>query len=526
MKKRVLLINPPYPMEELPTPPFGLMSLAAYLLGKGCEVMIDDYIVNPFSRRRVRGILREFRPDVIGSTGVTMNINAALSILKDYREESPGTPVVMGGPHVTFDAGSILSENGFVDYVVRGEGEETFAELLDCLDDPSALPGISGISYRGDGAVVHNQTRDFIKDINVLPFPARHLVQLSKYKALGMPLNMLTSRGCPYECIFCVGSRMIGRKVRYFGAERVVDEFEMLSKMGFKQVNFVDDLFTSNRKRCTLICEEIIRRGIKHPWTAFARVDTVNRELLRVMKAAGCFMLCFGIESGVQEILDGIKKKTTLEKIRNAMNICDEVGVEPMGSYIMGLPGETPDTIRRSMEFARNFGPNHGFHVLAPFPGTEVREKAESYGIKILSSDWDRYDANQVVCETATLSREEMERIVRELNSKANSRLFEAIHKQKKGEVLSREEEEMISILNSFVFSLKMISDELVENYSSVETNGSGVQRFIEYVTKSSGFDGNMVSKELERLFRLGCLTNSDGSEGCRISWSSLPRMN
>ncbi len=526
MKKRVLLINPPYPMEELPTPPFGLMSLAAYLLGKGFEVMIDDYIVNPFSRQRVRGIVREFRPDVIGSTGVTMNINAALSILRDYREESPGTPVMMGGPHVTFDAGSILSENGFIDYIVRGEGEETCVELLDSLDDHAALRGISGLSYRSDGAVAHNETRDFIRDISILPFPARHLVQLSKYKALGMPLNMLTSRGCPYECIFCVGSRMVGRKVRYFDVERVVDEFEMLSKMGFRQINFVDDLFTSNRKRCTLICEEIIRRGITHPWTAFARVDTVNKELLRIMKAAGCFMLCFGIESGVQEILNSIKKKTTLEKIRNAVKICNEVGVEPMASYIMGLPGETPDTIRRSMEFARNLCTNYGFHVLAPFPGTEVRDKAESYGIKILSSDWDRYDANQAVCETASLSHQEMERIVGEFNSTANSRLFETIRKQKRGEALSVEEEDMISTLNSFVFNLKMIGDELVENYSSGETNGFGVQRFIEYVIKNSGFDGNMVSGEVERLFRLGCLTKSDHGDGCRISWSSLPCLN
>src|SRR3990172_8982918 len=148
MKKRILLINPPYPMEELPTPPFGLMSLAAYLLEKGFEVIIDDYIVNPYSRARVRRMVREFKPDGIGSTGVTMNIKAALRILGAYGEESPDAAIMMGGPHVSFDAQAILSENDFIDYIIRGEGEETCDELLNNLDDGAAHRGIRGISYR------------------------------------------------------------------------------------------------------------------------------------------------------------------------------------------------------------------------------------------------------------------------------------------------------------------------------------------------------------------------------------------
>ena len=520
MKKRILLINPPYPMEELPTPPFGLMSLAAYLLEKGFEVIIDDYIVNPYSRARVRRMVREFKPDVIGSTGVTMNIKAALRILGAYGEESPDAAIMMGGPHVSFDAQAILSENDFIDYIIRGEGEETCDELLNNLDDGAAHRGIRGISYRENGVVIHNEKRDFIRDINILPYPARHLVQLSKYKALGMPLNMLTSRGCPYECIFCVGSKMVGRRVRYFDVKRVVDEFEMLSKMGFKQINFVDDLFTSNRKRCILICEEIMRRGIKHTWTAFARVDTVNEELLRIMKSAGCTMLCFGVESGVQEILNSIKKKTTLEKIREAMKVCVEAGIEPMASYIMGLPGETPETVRQSMDFARTLCANYGFHILSPFPGTEVRDKAESYGIRILTSDWDKYDANQAVCETVSLKRHQIDRIVAEFNKGVNSSLYDAVQKQKRGETLSEEYQRMISTLNSFVFNLKMVNDELVEHYSAKDTNGTGVAQFIEFVIANSGFDKDLVAYEVERLFRLGCLTNSVHQGEARFSWT------
>ncbi len=402
--KKILLINPPYPMEESPSPPFGLMSLGAYLVKNGFVVKIEDYIVTPYSPDRIRKTLREFRPEVIGATGVTMNINRALAILKECRREYPGATIVMGGPHVTFDAMNILSQNEYIDFIVRGEGELTSVELFSNLERPETFSGIRGISYRANGTVVHNEMREFIPDINILPYPARDLVQIGKYRALNLPLNMVTSRGCPFECIFCVGSRMVGRKVRYFDTMRVVDEFEMLSKMGTRQINIVDDLFTSNRKRCTAICDEIIRRGIRQDWTAFARVDTVSPELLAAMKAAGCTMLCFGIESGNQEILDLVKKKITLEKIEKAIAMCREAGIVPMASYIMGLPGETPETVRQTMEFAKNLCNSYGYHILAPFPGTEVREKAEQYGMRILTSDWDQYDANRSVCESISPS--------------------------------------------------------------------------------------------------------------------------
>ncbi|MGW8321613.1 MAG: B12-binding domain-containing radical SAM protein, partial [Thermodesulfobacteriota bacterium] len=241
---------------------------------------IEDCIVQPHSVERLRENLNTFRPDVVGATAVTMNVKAALRILGDYKEEQPGLITLMGGPHVTFDAERILSENAFVDCIVRGEGEVTCTKLLEALDSRASLEEIEGISYRSNGAVVHNPDRPFIKDINVLPFPAVDLVPLSKYRAMGFPITMVTSRGCPHECIFCVGRRMVGRRVRYFDVKRVVDEFETLSRMGFPVICIVDDLFTANKARCLEICEEILRRGISHLWSAFSRVDTVSEELL------------------------------------------------------------------------------------------------------------------------------------------------------------------------------------------------------------------------------------------------------
>lgn len=306
---KVLLINPPYPFEETPTPPFGLASLAGYLREQNIDVRIEDYIVTPYSMEKVRKILDEYQPDVVGATAVTMNVKTALKIISDYKKTDPGLITVMGGPHVTFDAEAILSDHKYVDYIVRGEGEITFHEMLQQLEAKSSIEDCMGISYRQNGRTIHNPPRPLIKDINILPYPARDLLPISKYKALSFVLSLSTSRGCPYNCIFCVGQRMVGHKVRYFSVKRVIDEFEMLAKHGFIRINIVDDLFTANKRRCMEICDEIIRRGIKQEWAAFARVDTISPPLLAKLKEAGCVSLCFGIESGCQRSSTPSRKK-------------------------------------------------------------------------------------------------------------------------------------------------------------------------------------------------------------------------
>ena len=221
---KVLLINPPYPFEESPTPPFGIISLAAYLEREGVEVLVEDYIVQPYSRERAREALAAYRPDVVGSTAVTMNVKRALSILRDYKEENPDVVTVMGGPHVSFDAEAILGGHPFLDYIVRGEGEITFTEMLRALQAGSSLEGVEGISLRTGGAVstiprgrsfptsTCCRTRRAISSPSPLPGAGLshkhgHLARLSQ------------------QVHFCVGSRMVGRKVRYLDVQRVVDEF-------------------------------------------------------------------------------------------------------------------------------------------------------------------------------------------------------------------------------------------------------------------------------------------------------------
>ena len=154
---KVLLVNPAYPFEEFPTPPFGLMSLAAYLLEKGFEVRIEDYIITHYSKDRVADVLKEYNPDVVGATSVTMNVKTALKVLQDYKQERPEIITVMGGPHVTFDAENILRDNSHVDFIVRGEGEVTFTELLEVMESRSPLGHVRGISYRDDARIFHNE---------------------------------------------------------------------------------------------------------------------------------------------------------------------------------------------------------------------------------------------------------------------------------------------------------------------------------------------------------------------------------
>ena len=247
------------------------------------------------------------------------------------------------------------------------------------------------------------QTRAFMEDLNALPMPARHLLPLSRYQALGFPISMITSRGCPYQCIFCQGRRMVGSRVRQRSAIAVVDEMENILSYGITRINIADDLFVSDKQKVREVCGEIRRRGLHFAWSAFARVNTVDKETLEIMRDTGCDAVSFGVESGNQEMLDRIKKKITLDQVRKAVALCREVGLVVHCSFIVGLPGETHQTLADSKAFAETLGDYYGYHLLAPFPGTTVREKVAEYDLEILTDDWTQYDANKAIVRTKAL---------------------------------------------------------------------------------------------------------------------------
>ena len=343
-----------------------------------------------------------------------MSVDHALAVLDQVKSLDPSITTVLGGPHATFCATDILQSAPQVDVVACGEGDRTLVALAQTIENRGSLMMVPGIAFR-EGRTITTTALPPLADLNELALPARHLIPLGRYRALGMPVSMTTSRGCPFKCIFCVGRKMVGARVRYRDPIRVVDEMESLSTLGFHQINLADDLFTANVDHCLAVCNEILDRGLKIAWTSFARVDTVPRQVLEKMHQAGCTTISFGVESGSPEMLKRIKKGITVDQVVQAVTRCRDCGIDPHASFILGLPGETPATLAQTLAFGERLkamGVNHGFHILAPFPGTDVRECIDEYDLQILSDDWRQYHANRAIIRTAGVEPETMDAIV------------------------------------------------------------------------------------------------------------------
>jgi radical SAM superfamily enzyme YgiQ (UPF0313 family) len=412
---RVLLINPYYPLSETPSPPLGLAYLASALSEAGEEVRVLDLVVYPYSQSMLQTLIEDFNPQVAGITAVTMTFDHAIGVIEDIKRIDPDILTVMGGPHVSFCARQTLNAYPQLDVIGLGEGERTIVELVRAANNSRAWAGVDGIAYRKGRQICFTKKRQPIAKLDDLPVPDRRLLPLGRYRALGMPISLTTSRGCPHKCIFCVGRKMVGARVRYRSAGKIVDELEYLNSLNFHQINIADDLFTANKNHCNAVCDEIIKRGLQLKWTSFARVDTISDAVLVKMKAAGCSAVSFGIESANPQILETIKKGITLKQVEDAVDMCRRAGIMPFASFILGLPGETPQTIKETMEFGnrlKKLGLSFGFHLLAPFPGTEVRENSEQYGIKILTDDWSQYHANRAIVETPTVDHHTLDEIV------------------------------------------------------------------------------------------------------------------
>lgn len=462
-----LLINPPYPFTESPIMPLGLSYIAAVLEKNGFEVQVLDLLVSQYSEDKLYRHMAEFRPEVVGVTAVTMNYPISSNILRLCKRFDENVITVIGGPHVTFCAEQTLREAPWIDIVVRGEGEYTMLDIV----RGKKLPEIEGLVFRkGDGMVITSD-RPWIENLDELPFPARHLFPLSKYRAFGAGGSLISGRGCPFNCIFCAGHRMTGRRVRLRNPKLVVDEIQLVQELGFRVIHVEDDLLTLNHAHVYAICDEIVNRGLKIEWNAFSRVDTVDRELLRKMKQAGCFGLVYGVESGNQEILDRAKKKITLEKVRQAVALTKETGMKALASFILGLPGETKDTMRQSYDFARQLGTSC-FHVLAPFPGTEVREKAEEYGITILTDEWSKYDANRAVTATPDAGAREVAEILRQYYNEIRRYVSYQKAQAREGKLSDAEMQEVrLRSQRRFVWSL--LKNDCIENLGPLEIGES-----------------------------------------------------
>jgi radical SAM superfamily enzyme YgiQ (UPF0313 family) len=295
--------------------------------------------------------------------------------------------------------------------VVIGEGERTLVELARAVGEDNGIHHVSGLAFADGGRVIKTSARPLIDNLDKLPLPRRELLPMARYRALDTPCTVITSRGCPYSCIFCSGHRMFGPRIRFRSPGLVVDEIERLQRdFGLARINIVDDTFTLNHNHARAVCEEMLKRSLKLKWSVFARVDRIDEDLARLMQGAGCEWVLFGVESADEGILKTIKKGATPEDVRRGVRIAAAAGINVFNSFILGLPGESPETARKTLAFGdelyQEYGAKYGFHMLSPLPGTEIYERAKDYGIRILSRNWARYNANEPITETATMSPE------------------------------------------------------------------------------------------------------------------------
>jgi anaerobic magnesium-protoporphyrin IX monomethyl ester cyclase len=388
-----------------PNLPIGLAYLAAVIEKAGYELKVFDCPALEIDLKTLGAKLASFEPDVVGITSVTPMIESTLLTARLAQENCPNATVVLGGPHATFMDSQILSEHPEVDVIVRGEGEQTMLDLLQNLFQSGDLQAVLGISFRKNGQVIRTPNRPFIQNLDELPRPAYHYFALKKYQFFGKTvLPILTSRGCPFQCSYCVSSRMVGKAFRARDPNLVVDELEWLKNVhDAGAFSFYDDAFTYDMQRAITICEEIKKRNIGVPWDCQTRVDRISKEILVKMRDADCQLVSFGAESGCQAILDSVNKKTTIEQNEKAVKLAKDVGLSVAMSVIIGYPGETVDTLRQTFDFIRRTKPDYVYLCLAtPYPGTALRSALEELGWP-MSSDWSRYDMQGPVFENPSL---------------------------------------------------------------------------------------------------------------------------
>lgn len=517
---KIALIATPYPLEEAPSPPLGLTYAAAACEASGATVRIFDFIVSRYSPEKLAALLDAFSPDVVGAGPVTMNFSDAARIIRDAKRHNPDIITMMGGPHVSFDIRSTFENLPELDLIVVGEGEQTLMELVPVFDNRNAWRTIKGIAFRYDGEIVITETRELIHDLDALPLPARHLLPISRYQALGFPVSIITSRGCPNKCIFCLGRRMVGYKGRFRDASLVVDEIELILSYGFTRINVADDLFTANKERVKALCGEIKKRGVNFTWSAFARVNTVDLETLTIMRDAGCDCVSFGIESGNPEMLKRVRKGITLNQARRAVQYCKEADILPHASFMVGLPGETQETLEETQRFANELNIPYGYHFFAPFPGTTAREEIENYDLTILTNNWSLYDANRPVVKTSKVDPEQMISFVAEYD-RIQAVLWEETENHCREGTCTDHEYLLVEGRRKMNLVYKVLAEDIIEETSCVLKDGiNPVELLSASIADKTGTDNAFTLRVIKNFFDMGYLRHETINGSYRYYWT------
>jgi anaerobic magnesium-protoporphyrin IX monomethyl ester cyclase len=419
--KKVLLIEPPFQRFsgfKCDWFPLGLGYIAAVLKNNGLEVSIynadfhtapqylsyskllgksDNYsnaLSNPSHSvwAEVAGVINAERPDVVGISIKTVKLKAAQIIAGICKSVDKDIIIVAGGPHCTALAHQVLADAN-VDYVVRGEGEFVFAQLLDSVKRDLPLEKVGGLSYRSDLGIVHNADRAPVPDLDDIPFPERDsLVNRSLYaqEAFG---DIITSRGCPFNCAYCASHLTWTKKVRYRSIVNILLEIKsVIRTYGTRQFTFWDDSFTLSKKRIVEFCSVLADEKLGINWGCNTRFDLLDEEVIRNMKRAGCNNVELGVESGSPRILGLMRKDVPVQRMQDVAELLRRHGLYWSGFFMVGLPTETRDDIKMTIDLMRKLRPNYAtFSIFTPYPGTELWQMLLQKGVVSEDMDWHRF---------------------------------------------------------------------------------------------------------------------------------------
>ncbi len=377
---QVVLINPPIPgaTPALKVPPLGIAYLASALRNAGISVKIIDAPALGLDLDGAARAVSILQPEIVGITSTTPLSKSAYRLGKKIRRDAKW--LILGGPHPSAVKGKIFEECPELDFGFRGEGEEQFPQLVKLLLAGEKNPDLPGLISRNRSCEPVP-----VSDLDSIPFPAWDLLPMKKYRHPLLPgkkiATIISSRGCPYQCIFCDQS-VCGTRFRSRSPEKVVDEIAELSrKWGVRQIIFYDDLFTLNPERVIKICRLILERGVKINWKCEGRVNIQNPEMLSWMKRAGCEVIAYGIESAHQKSLDWLNKGVSAAQIRQAVSLTKKAGIKVLGYFIFGIPIETYQEEIRTVQFAIELGLDYvQFGSLSPFPGSRLYQMALEKG--------------------------------------------------------------------------------------------------------------------------------------------------
>ena len=373
-------------------PPISLLYLASQLLRAGHDVAVIDRDDRDLSDVQIVNRLVEYSPNLVGMPIFSTNLASAFRLVNLIADAKADWKILLGGPHPSARASEVLEVFDKCDYVLRGEADRSIVDLVTCLETQGDLKSVKGLSYRADGAVVHNPDADLIRDVDDLPFPARDLLRDAygrrtywRIEHRGVTDVIITSRGCPFNCRFCF---KVSNKFRARSPESILGELIDIRSRGVRNVHIMDDLFVWNKDRCLIVLDEIAKRNLNMHFKVRARADLIDEDLLSAMKKAGVTSVAFGIESGSQTVLDSMHKRVTVDMNYRAIKLTKKFGLQCYADAFLGFPGETPETIDETEKLLLDAKPTAlNLSVMYPLPNTPVYDAAKAEGT--LVGDWD-----------------------------------------------------------------------------------------------------------------------------------------